>query len=264
MLWRPAINPTGKFEQLSRYSHLGSSISEIIKHIVTHPIEMLRMFYESHIQLDEYDVVKEEFLCAVLFSGGLALLWRPALLWFALPIFMQKLWNKELAFWGISYHYQIELAPIIALAIIYGLRKMDKPILQMGFLFVFALSTVLTTYHFMQSRKAYFDPIKENIFSKSHYHAPFNVKLVQAKLAEIPEDSAVCAQANLLPHLAMRDKLYHFPYLKDAQYLVFLQPGINSYPLSEPNALHFIDSLRSSGKWQEDSLSYPLRIMKKK
>ncbi|OYU95915.1 MAG: hypothetical protein CFE21_05745 [Bacteroidetes bacterium B1(2017)] len=262
ILIMPALNPAGKFDQLSRYSHLGSSISGIIWHIVSHPWEMLKMFFQSHIQPDDYDGVKQEFLWVVLISGGVALLLKPTFLWMALPIFMQKLWNKELSFWGISYHYQIELAPIISVAILFLLVSVSQQKIRMGIAWVVTISTMVCTYSYMQSRKADYTPIKENIFSLEHYRAPFNVSLVQNKLSEVSKGSSICAQSNLLPHIAARKEMYHFPVnLSSSIFIVVFQPQFNSYPWPQDKANLYLDSLRQTKLYREDSSAFPLRIL---
>lgn len=259
----PALNNTGTFDQIGRYSHLGSNLKEILTYIFTHPIKMFRMFFESHIQSDPDEKVKMEFLKVLFISGGIALIRKPVFLWIALPILIQKLWNKELGFWGLSYHYQIELAPIIGIAILFWLKDIKINNLRTYLLLFLAISTIGITYRKMENKYCESKPINENLFLKAHYQASFDVKRVSEGLKTIPEDAAVCAQANLLPHLATRNKAYHFPILRDANYLVVLEPGMNNYPLSETEAKVFMDTIRADKTWREDSTYLPLRIFKK-
>jgi uncharacterized membrane protein len=260
----PSLNPLQKFEQLNRYSYMGSSLTEIIGYIIRHPLRMVELFYKSQIQPDPLEVVKQEFLFVTLLSGGIFLLFKPQFLWIALPIFMQKLWNKELAFWGISYHYQIELAPLISLAIIAFVSRIKSAYVQGILLAVTCLLTAFTTYLFMHERKADFQPIRENLFLAERYQAPFNISKVKAKLNEIPSNEAVCVQSNIMPHVANRDSLYHFPFIKDARIILVFQPQLNAYPLSPEKAIHLLDSIRTCGFWQEDSSAFPLRIFVRK
>ncbi|MDP3929815.1 MAG: DUF2079 domain-containing protein [Bacteroidota bacterium] len=259
----PSLNPLQKFEQLNRYSYMGSSLSEIIGYIVRHPLRMLELFYKSQIQPDPLEVVKQEFLFVTLLSGGIFLLFKPQFLWIALPIFMQKLWNKELSFWGISYHYQIEMAPIISMAIIAYFSRIKSVYVQGILLVATCLLTAFTTYLFMHERKADFQPIRENLFLAERYQSPFNISKVKAKLNEIPSKEAVCAQSNIMPHVANRDSLYHFPFIKDARIILVFQPQLNAYPLSQEKANHLLDSIRTSGYWQEDSTVVPLRVFRR-
>jgi len=261
LILMPLLNPNGKFEQLTRFSHLGSNLSEIIIHIISHPIKMIRMFVESHIQPDIDEVVKHEFLWAVLFSGGIILIAKPSFLWIALPIFMQKLWNKELAFWGVSYHYQIELAPIISLAILFWIKPKNNKLFYYGITVLLLLSTAYSTFSLMENRRADYRPEKENIFVSNHYKIDFDIEKVNQKINEIPANAKVCAQSNILPHLANRDFIYHFPYIKDAEYLLIMKPNGNPYPLSNEDSDKLIDSLLSTPYWKEDSSALPLRIL---
>lgn len=263
LLIMPALSPDGSFQQLSRYSYFGKNLSEIVGYMLSHPIKMLQLFYQSHVQPDADEGLKHEFLKVLLFSGGLALLRKPQFLWMALPILMQKLWNVQIAFWGISYHYQAELALVISVAIVYWLKDIKTARMQWIVLAIMVLGTLAISVRKMNHRFSDFHPERENLFSNEHYAAPFSVRTVHEKLKEIPADAIVCAQSNLMPHVAFRDRIYHFPYLRDAQYLLILQPQFNGYPLEPPMANHFMDSLRQSGHWQEDSSAFPLRVFRK-
>lgn len=263
VLIMPSLNPVQKFEQLNRYSYMGGSLKEILVYIISKPFHMLELFYKSQVQPDPYELVKQEFLFVTLLSGGVFLLLKPKFLFLALPIFMQKLWNKELSFWGISYHYQIELAPIISLAIIAYVSRLKSAKIQGVLLVLTCLLTAFTTYLFMQERKAEFQPIRENLFLVDRYQAPFNIGAVNAKLSEIPAKESVCAQSNIIPHVANRDSLFHFPFIKDARILLVFQPHLNAYPYSSEQAIFFLDSIRHSNYWREDSTALPLRVFTK-
>lgn len=258
----PALSPRGNFEQLSRYSYMGSSLKEIVKFIFTHPLKMMELFYKSNVQPDNQEIVKQEFLWVLFLSGGFALIRKPAFLWMALPILMQKLWNKELAFWGLDFHYQIELAVIVSMAIIFWIKDIKSLLLQVCLIVITTTSTAFITCYKMDSRYSdYHHPEKENIFMMARYQSPTGFQNIQKGIQLIPKDSPICAQTNLMPHLSKRDKLYHFPMIRDARYLVFLQPQLNSYPLSNELAMHFIDSIRLQKNWKEDSTYSPLRII---
>jgi uncharacterized membrane protein len=264
MIIMPAISPNGNFEQLSRYSYMGSSLKEIVNFIFTHPLKMIELFYKSHIQPDNQEIVKQEFLWVLFLSGGFALIRKPAFLWMALPIFMQKLWNKELAFWGLDFHYQIELAAIVSMAIIFWIKDIKSFNLQVCLIVLTTMSTAFITCYKMDNRYSdYHHPEKENIFMKAHYQAPTGFQNIQKGIQLILKDSPVCTQTNLMPHFSDRDRIYHFPMIRDARYLVFLHPQLNSYPLSNELAMHFIDSIRLQKNWKEDSTYSPLRIITK-
>ncbi len=260
----PALADGEGFLQLQRYSHLGGSFSEIISHLFHHPYDTFSLFWKSHVQPDTEEIIKREFWKVFLVSGGIALFFKPQFLWMAMPLLMQKLWNKESAFWGISYHYQIELAMVISVALWFWLKDITKVHYRLILIVFVVLCTIGISVRKFNERYASYQPIKENILSAAHYMPDVDGVKVRTKLHEIPANAAVCAQANLMPHLAFRDKLYHFPFLKDANYLIFLQPGLNTYPLNEQEANKYLDSIRACANWTEDTSALPLHVLIKK
>lgn len=68
-------------------------------------------------------------------------------------------------------------------------------------------------------------------------------------LAEIPKDAAVSAQTSLVPHLANRERVYLFPDVWDAKYIV-LDTSLSTYPL-EPDVLKKkVYELKDSPAWE--------------
>lgn len=264
-LWiMPALSPLGKFEQLNRFSHLGGNIGEIIETIISRPFDMFTLFYKSNVQPDADELIKQELLWALLFSGGIALLWRPSFLLMILPLLMQKLWNKEVAFWGINYHYNIEFAPIIAIAVVMMLASIKQIQLKRLLLVLCLLGTFYITVSKMQQRTAYhYNPIKENVFSSAHYHSQLPIAILKNGLNQIPKNATVSAHANLAPHIANRKTLYHFPFIKDARYITLLFPTIDTYPLTTTDYNHIIDSLKQSNQWNIEFYEEPILILKR-
>ncbi len=50
-----------------------------------------------------------------------------------------------------------------------------------------------------------------------------NVKQAHQFLKLVPADAKICASGSFLPHMAQRDFAYHFPYVKNADYIVALK-----------------------------------------
>lgn len=264
-LWiMPDLSPVGKFEQLNRFSHLGGSIGEIINTIISKPLDMFTLFYKSNVQPDTDELIKQELLWTVLLSGGIALLWRPAFLLMILPLLMQKLWNKEVAFWGINYHYNIEFAPLIAIAIVMMLASIKQIQLKRLLLVLCLLGTLYITVSKMQQRTAYhYNPIKENVFSAAHYQSQLPLAILKKGLNRIPENASVSAHANLAPHIANRNRIYHFPFIKNAQYIALLFPSNQNYPLTNADYNYMVDSLKQSEKWIIDFYEKPILVLKR-
>jgi uncharacterized membrane protein len=259
----PHYSHTGKFEQLNRYSHLGKNLPEIIIHVFKHPIQMLAMFFKSHISPDAEEIIKQEFLWALVFSGAWLFFFRPAFLLMALPLLMQKLWNKETAFWGVSYHYQIEFAALISLTLIIALKTIPTKY-RVWVIFLVCSCALVQTVTLMQQRKAWFEPKKENLFDPNHYKAEVNTSEIRKYLTQIDSKEKVCAQANFLPHLAFREESYHFPYFNKANLIVMSKNAGNYYPYSEEKAIQLLDSLKSSKAWEIVENPMDLLILRRK
>lgn len=259
----PHYSDAGKFEQLNRYSHLGKSLPEIIKYVIAHPLHMLSLFYQSHVQPDADEIIKQEFLWALLFSGAWAVVWRPAFLIMALPLLMQKLWNKETAFWGANNHYQAEFAALLSLALLFTFKpiKGNKRIALLALVSAFSL---VQTLSLMQERKAWFDPSKENLLSINHYKAAINTKEVRTYLNQISKEESICAQANFLPHLANRTNAFHFPYYAQANLIIVSKTADNYYPLNVEKGQMLLDSLLASQAWEALPNNADLWVLKRK
>ena len=261
----PALSPVGKFEQLSRFSHLGNNVSEIVKTIFTQPLKVFSLFYESHVQPDPEEIIKHELLFSLILSGGIALIWKLEFLWMILPLLMQKLWNKETAFWGINYHYNIEFAPVIGIAIILMLYSIKSDKLKRILLLTCLLGTGYITYSKMQHRvSVYYNEVNENVFIKAHYKSALPVNIILQGLGNIKSNDTVSAQTNLIPHLANRDYIYHFPTIKNANIIAVLYPCESTYPLSQETYIALIDSLKSSPFWEINFQENTLLILKRK
>ena len=259
----PHYSAAGKFEQLNRYSHLGKSLPEILHYVITHPLHMLRMFYQSHIQPDADEIIKQEFLWALLFSGAWIALLRPPFLIMLLPLLMQKLWNKETAFWGANNHYQVEFAALLNLALLFVFKNI-KGNKRMALLALVSGCALVQTVSLMQERKAWFDPIKENLLNVNHYKAAINTKEVSVYLNQISKEESICAQSNFLPHLANRTQAYHFPYYEQANLIIISKATDNYYPLSAENGKRLIDSLLTSQAWEALPNDADLWVLKRR
>ncbi len=245
----PHFSHTGKFEQLNRFSHLGKSLPEIVKHVFSNPLKMLSMFFKSHVSPDAEEVIKQEFLLALLVSGAWLCILRPAFLVMALPLLMQKLWNKETAFWGVTYHYQVEFAALISLALIIALKAVS-PKYRVWLIAIICSCALVQTVTLIQKRMAFFEPKKENLFDPNHYKPEINTHKVRAFLTQIDEKEKVCAQANFLPHLANREEAYHFPYFEKANLIIMSKNAGSYYPCSPEKGMHLLDSLKDSKGWE--------------
>ena len=80
---------------------------------------------------------------------------------------------------------------------------------------------------------------------------------------KIPADASVSAQSPFLPHLAYRDKIYQFPIIKDAEFIIYSDKE-DTYPMNE-NTFHSLTlELENSNQWTVTYKEDGLTILKKK
>jgi uncharacterized membrane protein len=246
----PALNPLGKFEQLDRFSHLGNSLTSIISYIVQHPITMFKMLFFSHIQPDDMENIKHEFWMVFIASGFIASLFRPAIILAFLPLLFQKLWNKEVAFWGINYHYGIEMVPLLSISVLLMLVYFKSIKLQLFLLSLVLISTISITYLKMQERKSvWYDDKKENVFSLKHYTSSNSIHDLKPLLSQISNNDIVSCNSGLVPHLANRESVFLFPRIdKNCKILVLINCD-DVYPMDSESYKKEIAAMSTAAKF---------------
>lgn len=248
----PQLSPAGRFEQLDRFSHLGKGLTEIVTFILLHPLEMLKMMFFSHVQPDELENIKWEFWLVFLVSGALFSLRNPIFFLAFLPLVFQKEWNKEVVFWGINYHYQIEFVPLLSLGLlVFVARHSSRQGKNILLILALVSSLSSTVYHWHQRKSVWYESTKENLLSKAHYQSEISFGDLSPALPYIQTNHSLSTNSGLLPHLVLVDKLLLFPVIPDNGYVLLRNDGKDAYPLSEEEYQHELDALRKGiGKFQ--------------
>jgi uncharacterized membrane protein len=237
----PALSHLGSFEQL-KYSVLGKNISEIIWFFISHPFDAIELLFKSHSSLDLAKNVKAEFHWFVLLSGLWLLIYRPIYIWMLLPIYFQKMYHDNYFIWGIAGQYSIEFAPILAIGTFAVIDQVNN---QKWIKFLSVLNILLClsiTFRSMDKTILFTDKTRIRFYQSAHYKKDYDVKKVHNALSLIPRQAVVSAQSPYLPHLALRDRIYQFPIIKDAQYVVFSKQEV-TYPLSSSDFNKTCDSI---------------------
>lgn len=243
----PAFGNSGQATQLARYSYLGDSPAAIAKNIVIHPQRTLGlMTFESPTGEKKFLGAKTELQFMVLASGGIALLFAPYYLVALIPIYLQKFLPSDAAMWGINFQYSIEFVPILSLVLTDSLRRIKRRRFQVATaLLVVVMSFAATSLAIYIERIMPPNPVNANFFSISHYQTPLDLSAIYGALDLIPEDAPVSASPAIAPHLSSRDKLYSFPVVNDAEYLVLLADS-QYYPLDRQGFEQEMGNYRNS------------------
>lgn len=255
----PYFNGGGNALYHFHYHALGETPSDAIKKIFESPLYIFYLLFESPDLSPDAQGIKSELHAVALLSGGYALFYRPQYLIMLIPIYAQKLFRDEFVYWGLNYHYCIEFAPILTLALFDFLRKAGT---YRYYLAAGAIGlTLFTTVAKLDSRVSkWYVPVNARFYSPEHYKRHFNVSTVAEELAKLPQDAIISASSQLAPHLAFRDKIYQFPYIADADYVAVLELPDESYPLNRDEFCAKIFDLRN--KYPLVCDKWPLLVFK--
>lgn len=244
----PFFNPTGAYTGF-HFSVLGESISSFILHFVEHPLRSIKLLFVNHTLDPGNDGLKKETWMLLLISGGWMLLRKPIYLWMLIPIFFQKLYHDSAIMWSVNYQYSIEFAPIFAIGIfdVLATIKLDKWRKTASILAV--IFALIGAIRLMDRTIIMYDKTQLRIYKEAHYNREFPVDEAQHIVNSLPSDAAISAQSAFVPHVSCRDKIYQFPIIKDAEYIV-LAPRDSYYPIDSANYFTLIDSLQRSPIWK--------------
>jgi len=241
----PSLQGVENNLQFEKYSHFGNSFGDIVKAIIQKPLNAILLFFANTTGYAVYDGIKQELFLMVFVSGGIALLFRPIYLFMLIPIFAQKLLSNDYGLWGINGHYSIEFVPILSLATVDLIQHSKKHKIIIAV--IISLSTIIFTINSINHRVSkWYNKTNSKFYSCDHYDSEFDVEKVSNALMLIPNKAKVSVSSCLSPHLAFREKLYHFPIIKDADYIVLATSKRKSYPLSEEDFVIKIKELRNS------------------
>jgi len=210
------------------YGALGKNPLEAIQFIFRHPIDTIILFFRNHSGDPHFDWVKTEFYLVYLISGGLLLLVRPYyFIWF-IPVMAQKMLNDDFIRWSFmgSYSAQvITLLPISVFMVVSVIRSKRWRYISSVALCVMAWTVTAFMMEHSNRVLKWSSTLKENIFDPHFFDTSFDPGKIHKLLRSVPSGAKVSASASLIPHLAQRQTIYHFPDVGDAEYLaVFSTP----------------------------------------
>jgi len=245
------------------YSALGSNPAEALRNLFLHPYDNLLNLFVNHNQSPHGDFVKTEFCVLLLVSGLPFLLFRPGYLVMLIPVLFQKMYHDNYLMWGVGDHYSIEFVPVMVVGAFSVIASVKRRGIQKLTVVLLMLGIVAGTVRVMDNTVLYTNKNKIRFYKKSHYTRTIDVAMVHQNLKRIPPDAVVSAESKVVPHLALRDKIYQFPIVKEAEFIVFTTIE-NTYPLDEPLFYKEIDAYRNSGDWGVFFEDKDLVILKRK
>ncbi|MSQ79298.1 MAG: DUF2079 domain-containing protein [Flavobacteriaceae bacterium] len=258
----PAFQHSERNLQYMRYSHMGESPWEMLKYLLSNPGQIVQLLFGDTYGQHWYHKIKLTAHAMILLSGGWLLFARPFIFLMLLPIYAQKFFADNLDFWGINLQYSIEFVPILSYVLIDFIRnKSNRGAMAISItVVVLSLAINLTSI----ALKNYDSGINVSFFKQRHYCSPLFVSEINDLLKQIPADVPVSASTNLIPHIANREHLYHFPTIKDAEYILVLTKHNVTYPVGQVVFDRILDSCRKMNGFEKVTEKADLLILRKK
>lgn len=194
------------------------------------PFTFLDIIFNSSVKLNTIDFVYRQFAFLSLLSP---LNWLTVF-----PSLFLRFSSNASHFWTSNWHYNANLTPFLAVSAILTITKFKLPTLPVSLLLIFFLLTG--------------GLIPNNMVWSTILHPFQNLsrfEYIESSLKDIPATIAVSAQSPLVPHLINREKIYMFPDIHDAQFIV-LDTSLSSYPLKPIELRDQINILKKSKSWQ--------------
>jgi len=248
-----------------QYSILGKDGQEIIHNLTHEPLKIIKaLFVNPEKDMPELDYIKMELYICLLLSGGWMLLIRPQYIVMLIPIIAQKVFHNDFGKWGITYHYSIELAPIVIIGFYDGLAYIKKPKIELSLVTIVCFLTIKTTYDKIENRHSiYYNKTNTAFYRKEHYKCEFSKKEVKRVMKLIPDTAKVSALNIFCPHLSFRKDIYQFPDIHDAQYIMLTKTE-NAYPTRGEDLNKKIGELLNSPEWETLSSAKNIYLFKKR
>lgn len=257
----PSISNSGSYPHF-HYSVLGKSAGSALLQLISHPFDSFRLLFVNHTPFVTNNSVKAEFWIVILVSGLFCFLRKPVYILMLIPVFFQKLFHDNSAMWGINQHYAIEFAPLLAVGTFEAIAKFRPGKWRTAFSYTAVVLSLACAIRVMDNTIAYAEKARVRIYKEAHYSREFPISRAYEVLDLIPGDAVVSAQSAFVPHLALRESVYQFPVIRNAEYIL-LSPVENAYPLEPAIFKQKTDSLKNSSGWKV-VLEEPAFILLKK
>lgn len=153
--------------------------------------------------------------------------------------------------WTNNWHHSANLAPFLVVSAVFALNRFRFPFFPIIILLIFFLLTGGLAPNGMVWTVIQ-NPFQD--FSKFQY--------IENYIKDIPPSASVSAQSPFVPHFANREKVYLFPEVYGADYIV-LDTSLSSYPMGYEELINKISALKKSKYWRVKSQNKSLIIFQK-
>lgn len=211
----PAFSPDQGFVYWRQYSAVGETPTALAANMFLHPIRTFGALVD--------DPIKRTTMKYLLATAGFV----PLLNWAGWPLlvaaFGERFWSSAHGLWMMQFHYALVLVGIMGITTLDALRVMEQRLLRgisagVAVVIVIMVSWVYTK---LQPWQLLSDPSV----------AARPIATWNTALRSIPAADPVTAQDAFVPHLTNRQRIYQYPNVADARWIV-LDPRAPSWPFT--------------------------------
>ncbi len=211
--------------------------------LFTQPGSFINIFFDSPTKIRTL---------IILYGQLLFLPFLSALSWFSIMPYLFIRFSSNLThYWGTNFHYNANLAPFLIVSTIFVLKKIQLPKYLFNTLLI--LTVIISNFYLNGVVLDTFHLNPKNI-EKYNY--------LNITLKDIPANKTISAQSPIVPHLSNRNKIYLYPEVLDADYIV-LDESLIYYPMQNIEFRDKISALKSSPDWKLDQQINSLLIFSK-
>ncbi|HUW11557.1 MAG TPA: DUF2079 domain-containing protein, partial [Anaerolineae bacterium] len=228
-----------------RYGELGDSVADILRSLLTRPDLVWRTVTEP---------LRLRYLAGLLASVGFLPLLAPEILLLSAPLLAANLLSSYAAQYSGAFHYSAPLVPYLVIAAIIGARRLAQWTTTRGRMATSRSNALTRRWFFLilwllawsigwQVAQGYTPIGREFRWPEVTDHH----RLLARFTAQVPAQVPGSATAALYPHLTHREKLYLFPNVGDAQWVLLDVSGATDmHPVAlRDQVLRMLDS----GEW---------------
>jgi hypothetical protein len=147
--------------------------------------------------------------------------------------------------WGTESYYSVEVATILPILVFSVLAELKKENFKQVLAAVISVLTLCVTLY----KGSTGDYAKYNFIDTNFYRSEYPAKEINHAISGIPDDAIVCASSRILPHLALRENIYHFPRVENAEYVCIAKIG-STFPISQEEYDKHVQKLLTSNDWK--------------
>lgn len=217
---------------------------DLIAIFIFRPTIFLDQMNNSPVKIATFDLLYKQFAYLPILSP---LSWLTVV-----PDLFIRFSTTYYASWTTIYHHNAELAPFLAVSSILAISYFKITKLPISLLLIFFLITSS-----LSPRSFVWGILQKDFNEIKKFDYIYN------STSTLPKSATISAQSPLIPHLANRERIYLFPEIYDAEYII-LDKSLSSYPMNKSDLDYKISLLKKSPQWEIDKQVKTLIIFRKK